>query len=107
MQCVFKNVGSNWLVTVVTVAVTYLLTPFVLHRLGVQAYGTWALITSLTGYLGLLALGVPMASVRYLAQHVAEGDTKKTNAVIGSCLGLYLLVGVGALLVGAGLFAFF
>ena len=28
----------------------------------------------MTGYISLLALGVPMACVRYLAQHVAEGN---------------------------------
>ncbi len=102
-----RNVGSNWIVTLVTVAVTYFLTPFVLHTLGVEAYGTWVLISSLTGYLGLLALGVPLASVRYLAQHVAEADLEKTNRAIGSCMGLYLLLGAAALLVGGGLFVFF
>lgn len=102
-----RSVGSNWVVTAATVAVTYLLTPFVLHTLGVESYGTWVLITSLTGYLGLLSLGVPMASVRYLAQHVAEGDAPGTNRIVGSCMGLYLLVGAGALAVGAALFAFF
>jgi O-antigen/teichoic acid export membrane protein len=102
-----RSVGSNWVVTAATVLVTYLLTPFVLHTIGAEAYGTWAVVTSLTGYLGLIALGVPMASVRYLAQHVAEGDVRKTNEVIGSCLGLYLMVGVAALLVGVGLFGFF
>ncbi len=103
----FKNVGSNWIVTLLTVAVTYQLTPYVLHTVGVEAYGTWLLITSLTGYLGLLALGVPLASVRYLAQHVAEGDVEKANTAIGSCMGLYLLLGAGAMLVGGGLFIFF
>jgi O-antigen/teichoic acid export membrane protein len=104
---VLKNVGSNWIVTLLTVAVTYLLTPYVLHTVGVEAYGTWALITSLTGYLGLLALGVPLASVRYLAQHVAESDLGNTNRAIGSCLALYLLLGAAALLVGGALFVFF
>jgi O-antigen/teichoic acid export membrane protein len=98
-----RNVGSNWVLTLVTVGATYLLTPFVIHTLGGEGYGTWTLITSLTGYLGLLALGVPMASVRYLAQHVAERDPRKTNATIGSCAGLYLILGTAALVVGAAL----
>jgi O-antigen/teichoic acid export membrane protein len=102
-----RSVGSNWMVTVATVAVTYRLTPFALHTLGAEAYGAWAVVTALTGYLSLLALGVPMASVRYLAQHLAEGDAQKSNEVIGSCLGLYLLVGVAALLAGIGLFGVF
>src|SRR5262249_41784792 len=102
-----KSVASNWVVTAATVAVTYFLTPFVIRTLGAEAYGTWAMITALTGYLGLLALGVPMATVRYLAQHVAEGDVRRTNEVIASCLGLYLLVGVVALVIGIALYGVF
>jgi O-antigen/teichoic acid export membrane protein len=102
-----KNIGSNWLITVVTVLAVYLLTPFTLHKLGVDGYGTWLLITSINGYLGLLVLGVPMASVRYFAQHIATGDTRGLNEAIGSCTGLYLLLGLIALIVGSGLYAFF
>jgi O-antigen/teichoic acid export membrane protein len=104
---VLKNVGSNWAVSVVTIAVTYFLMPFTLHALGQDGYGTWTLINSVIGYLGLLALGVPMASVRYFAEHVAERDHRKLNRAIGSCTALYLCMGVMALGVGAGLFAFF
>lgn len=103
----FRSVGSNWIVTLVTVIVLYLLTPFTLQKLGVDGYGTWILITSINGYLGLLVLGVPMASVRYFAQHVADGDVKKLNEAIGSCTALYLLLGGIALVVGLGLYAFF
>lgn len=102
-----KNVGSNWVVTVVSVMAVYLLTPFTLHKLGVDGYGTWLLITSINGYLGLLVLGVPMASVRYFTQHVATGDTRSLNEAISSCTGLYLLLGLIALVVGVGLYAFF
>jgi len=104
---VFKNVSSSWVVTLVTIGVMYVLTPFVIRMLGVEAYGAWTLIASITGYLGLLMLGVPMASVRYLAQHVAEGDQRKLNETIATCAGLYLALGAAALAIGAGLFAFF
>jgi hypothetical protein len=40
---VFKSVGSNWIITLVTVAAAYLLTPFTLHKLGDAGYGTWNL----------------------------------------------------------------
>lgn len=103
----FKSVGSGWIVTLVTVAAVYFLTPFTLHKLGADGYGTWNLITSITGYVGLLVAGVPMASVRYFAQHVAEGDVRKLNAAIGSCAALYLLLGGIALVVGVGLYEFF
>ncbi len=102
-----KNVGSNWLVTVVTVLAVYLLTPYTIHKLGDDGYGTWNLINSITGYLGLLVLGVPMASVRYFAQHVARGDVTKLNQAIGSCTALYMVLGLVALLLGVGMYAFF
>jgi O-antigen/teichoic acid export membrane protein len=104
---VFKNVGSNWVVAVVSAVAMYFLTPFTLRTLGDNSYGTWTLITSITGYLGLLVLGVPMASVRYFAQHAADGNTRKLNEAIGSCSALYLLLGAIALVVGLMLYGFF
>jgi O-antigen/teichoic acid export membrane protein len=106
-----RNIGSNWVLTAITIAATYFLTPFTIRTLGQDGYGTWTLITAMTGYMSLLSLGVPMACVRYLAQHVAEQDPRKTNEVIGSCAGLYLLIGAVAVVVGlvltAGLTAMF
>ncbi len=98
-----RNVGSNWVVTLFAIAATYVLTPFTIRTLGNDGYGTWTLITAMTGYMSLLTLGVPMASVRFLAQHVAEGDPRKMNEAIGSCVGLYLMMGVVALVVGLAL----
>jgi O-antigen/teichoic acid export membrane protein len=97
--CVVRNVGSIWLLLVVNIGVTYIQTPFVIHHLGNEGYGLWTLLTAISGYIGLLALGVPMATVRYIAQHLAEGDPRKVNSTIGSCAGLYLMVGAAALVV--------
>jgi O-antigen/teichoic acid export membrane protein len=100
-----RNIGSNWAVTLVTIAATYVLTPFIIHTFGHEGYGTWTLITAMTGYMSLLALGVPMACVRYLAEHVAVHDTRAMNRMIGSCTVLYLAIGLVSLLIGAVLTA--
>ena len=100
-----RNIGSNWTVTIVSIAAAYLLTPFIIHALGHEGYGTWTLITAMTGYMTLLALGVPMSCVRYLAEHVAVHDTRAMNRVIGSCMALYLAIGVVSLIIGAVLTA--
>ena len=102
-----RNVGSNWVLVLVTIAATYVLTPFLIETLGEEGYGTWTLITSITAYIGLLALGVPMACVRYLAQHVAERDTRMLNTMIGSCAALYLVISALAIVVGALLMRLF
>ena len=101
-----KNIGSNWVLIVLTMVVTYFLTPFIIRTLGQDGYGTWTLITAMTGYMTILALGVPMASVRYLAQDVAAGDLESMNRTIGTCVGLYLMIGAAALVAGGVLTLF-
>ena len=98
-----RNIGSNWAVTLVSIAATYVLTPFIIHTLGHEGYGTWTLITAITGYMTLLALGVPMACVRYVTEHVAAHDTRTMNRAIGSCVGLYLAIGIVSLVIGLAL----
>jgi O-antigen/teichoic acid export membrane protein len=102
-----RNVGSNWVLVIVTIAATYILTPLTIDALGEEGYGTWTLITAITAYIGLLALGVPMACVRFLAQHVAQRDSQALNAMIGSCAVLYLALGGVAILIGAILLPLF
>jgi O-antigen/teichoic acid export membrane protein len=104
---VLRNIGSNWVLTILTIAAMYFLTPFVIHTLGKEGYGTWTLITSMTGYMSLLALGVPMACVRYLAQDVAAGDTDQVRKTVGSCAALYLMMGAFAFIVGLVLVGLF
>jgi O-antigen/teichoic acid export membrane protein len=102
-----KNIGANWVLTLITIAVTYVLLPYTLHTLGETEYGTWVLISSVTSYLGLLVLGVPMASVRYVAQHARTGEEEELNRAVASCAGLYLGMGLAVLVVGTSLlFAF-
>jgi O-antigen/teichoic acid export membrane protein len=98
-----RSVGSNWALTLTTIAASYVLTPFVIRRLGPDGYGTWTLIVAMTGYMSLMALGVPMACVRFLAQYIAERDTRGMNATIGSCAGLYLAIGMVAIICGGAL----
>lgn len=85
----------------------FVLMPFTLAKLGHDQYGTWLLITSLTSYLSLLALGVPMATVRFVAKFAVGSDEEGLNRVVCSCFGLYLIIGAISLVVGIVLFVVF
>lgn len=103
----FKNVGANWALNALQILVLLKLAPFVVDTLGRDQNGVWVTIVSMTGVLGLLILGVPLASVRFVAEHVARKDLSRANAAISTCLGICLGLAIGALLVGAVLYAFF
>ena len=100
-----RNVGSNWVLLMIGIASTYFMTPFIIRTLGNEGYGTWTLLTAIGSYISLLNLGVPMACVRFIAQRLVLKDDGQVNAIIGSCAGLYLMVGAAALVLAGGLAA--
>lgn len=93
------NVLSNWLGFGITSLVSFFLSPYVVHHLGTAAYGTWLLIGSLTGYMGLLDLGVRGAVTRFVANFHAQGKHRDASAVVSSGVVIFLALGVAAVLV--------
>jgi O-antigen/teichoic acid export membrane protein len=102
-----KNISSGWLNLVVSVLAAYLLLKFNLRFLGEEQYGVLLVISSLTGYLTLLQLGVPMASVLHLTQAVESDDPDAVSRLVTSCAGLYVGFGLLSTLVGLVLLVVF
>lgn len=102
-----RHVGSNWLLSAFQILVVLILSPFVVQSLGVEAFGVWVIVVAMTNFIGILVLGLPMASVRHVAEHVATGDTTKMNRAIATCLGMALGLSLIALAAGVALFSVF
>ena len=102
-----KNIGSNWALNVLQTLVFMVLSPFVVRTLGQDVNGVWQSIVALAGPLQLLILGVPMASVRYITEHVSRGDHKRANAAISTCLAICLTMGAVAFATGSALYFLF
>src|SRR5229473_3123185 len=93
-----KNVASSWTGLAVNVAVGFFLSPFILHRLGDDAFGLWVLIFSITGYYGLFDFGIRSSVIRYVSKYTATEDYEKLNRLVNtslfsySCLAIVLLL---------------
>ena len=85
-----KNVGATWLGLLVHGAVGFFLSPFILHRLGGEAYSLWILIFAFTGYFGLLDLGIRTSVVRYTAKFIASGDEGELSRYLSTSLAFYI-----------------
>lgn len=84
------------------IALALATTPYIVHKLGNDAYGILALVTSVLGFFAFLDLGVTNAAVKYIAEAYARNDLKEIGKIIGSSLSVFLLVGaVGAVLIAA------
>ena len=98
-----RNIVSNWAGYAVHIAVAFFLTPYILDSLGETHYGIWALVIGVTGYYGLLDLGVASGMTQYLTRYLASNDIDKLNRSASTSFavlsGIGFLVFVGSLII--------
>jgi O-antigen/teichoic acid export membrane protein len=92
---VLTNIASNWMGYGINMAVSFLLSPLLVHRLGDVANGIWALSIQLGTYMGVLDFGVRVAVTRFLTQFHEKGDRRRVNEILTT--GLILLGAMGLL----------
>ncbi|HEX4048657.1 MAG TPA: oligosaccharide flippase family protein [Elusimicrobiota bacterium] len=84
-------------------ALSFLIIPFVVHRLGVKAYGIYILMNSAASYLQLCALGVGGTTVKFVASLTATGSRRALKRLLSYSLaahGLGVLAGAAFLVLG-------
>lgn len=82
--------------TLVNMANSFFITPFLLYKLGSEYYGLWILSLSLLGWFWLFTLGLPMAVQREISMHLAKNDVAKVNQVFTCGLVMFTSLGVVA-----------
>jgi O-antigen/teichoic acid export membrane protein len=80
-------------------ASAFVFMPFLVRRFGLEDYGLFLLAGSLSGYLGLMDLGVGASVVKYVAEHRARGEDEELSRVLSTSFVFYVLVGLAAGLV--------
>ena len=98
-----RNVLSNWGGFAFSAIVNFLLAPFVVRHLGNSLYGISVLIMSLTGYLGLLDLGVRGAMIRYVAKFQSRSEHDEASRFTSAALVVFGAVGILAVSVSLAL----
>jgi O-antigen/teichoic acid export membrane protein len=89
---------SNCMGKLASVGIWFLLTPFLLGRLGPQEYALWVLTCAIASYGFLLDFGVGSAIVKYVAEHTARGEQQTAAALVASAR--WLFVGFAIVAVG-------
>lgn len=89
---VARNAAASYLTLVAHLVSGLVVTPILLRELGTSAFGTYALITMMVSYVGLLELGVGTATIRLVARSAATKSGPPIHDVLGSSRALLLLV---------------
>lgn len=95
-----RNLVFNWGGHMSTLMVMFFLSPYIVGKLDVVAYGIWSLLSVLTGYMGIFDLGVRASVGRYIALYLGKKDMHGVDETIRAGFGFFTLSGGGVLLVG-------
>lgn len=89
-----RNIMSSWVSRLAAMLASFLVTPVLIHGLGSQGYGLWAVALTLTGYLALVDVGVTGGLVRAISVANAQGNQRRIAGFVASSFAFYLVVGV-------------
>jgi len=89
-----RGVAFSWVGRICSFAITFVVTPIVVHGLGKEGYGLWAIVMSMTGYYMLADLGLRSATVKYVSQFAAVDDWESANKAVATSLAVYLLLAI-------------
>ena len=82
-----------WFAVLVTPSAFFLF-PFVVGRLGKEAYGIYAIVMTITGYFGLFDMGVASALTKYVAEYKGKNDELMINKIINVSFFFYLIISI-------------
>jgi O-antigen/teichoic acid export membrane protein len=78
------NVLWSWFGVAVQLLPGFVVTPYMIFKLGTEQYGIWSLVFSVVGYYALVDLGFRSAAVRYTAHFYATGESQKLNELVNT-----------------------
>jgi O-antigen/teichoic acid export membrane protein len=78
---------------------SFLLAPIMISRLGLDAFGVWAVTGAFATYAGLLDLGIGRSLIRFIAVYDAADDERRIEECVGLGLVATLIVAVGSAIV--------
>ncbi len=107
---IFRGSALNAADLILRMAVMFLMTPFMVSKLGMEGYGTWVVLTTAVSFLDLLDGGITLSGTRFLARTIGSKDEAAYVETAGTLTWLYrrigwlCLLGTVVLVFASGLF---
>ena len=89
-----RNLLSGWVSLAAEIVVAFILTPYIIIKLGAATYGIWSLMISVIGYLGLVNIGIRGSVGRYINHYLALKDQRAVSEVVGTSSVLLTLLSI-------------
>jgi O-antigen/teichoic acid export membrane protein len=81
---ILQGSASNLLRVFLSMLVSLVLPPFLVHRMSTAEYGAWVLILQFGAYVNFLDLGLSTAISKFVAEHDATGDLEAGRRLVST-----------------------
>ena len=88
---VLQGSASNIVRVLLSMLVSLVLPPFLVHHMSAAEYGAWVLILQLSAYVNLLDFGLQTAIGKYVAEYDASGDRDASHNLVSTSFTLLAL----------------
>ncbi len=78
---IFTSVGRFW-----GYALSFIITPYIVHKIGIERFGIWAIANTAIHFFLFLDLGIGSSFVKYIAEYNTKKNYKMINEVINTGL---------------------
>jgi len=94
IRIIGRNIRFLAMSRLASVLVSFFLFPFIVRHVGKDAYGVYLIAMTVTGYFGLLDLGVLSALTKYVAEYRGKGDPERIRGIVSASFSFYVLIGL-------------
>src|SRR6202163_3645757 len=91
---IIRNVMFGGLRYVFVAPIPFIMTPLILHKIGVAGYGTWAVFLAINGLTSLADLGLVGTLSKFVAEYHARRDFDALDRLLSSGFGLFILLDI-------------
>jgi len=88
------NIASNYLRFIASLLIMAVMTPYIIDTIGLDDYGLWILVYAAIGLINLSDMGFATAAVKFIAEQEGSNNYARRNALLGSLLIAYLIIGL-------------
>ena len=93
-QNALKNSVYNFIGFILPIIVMIFITPIIISKWGVKDYGIYIFLSTITLFLGLLDLGVSVATSKHIIEYYSNHDENKLKKLIYSMNSIYLIMSI-------------
>ncbi|QTA79111.1 Putative polysaccharide biosynthesis protein [Desulfonema limicola] len=84
--------AANWSGVLCGYLLAFIATPIIVHSFGNERYGLWSIAMSITGYYGILDIGIRTTVIKYFSQYAETKDYRMSNLLFNTVLASYIFI---------------